>query len=441
MGISRRRFLAQTAIGMSVVTTSCTRAPEDQALNSGVASASEVSDKWGLVRSEFDLSDEYVHMSALLISSHPRRVQDAIETYRRELNHNPVGYLVQNNQKLQARAREAAAEYLECDAGEVALTDSTTMGLGLLYGGLRLEPAQEVLTTSNDYFATHEALRAASDRTGASMREIELYEHGENVSEEELVHRVINAVAPRTRAVALTWVHSSTGLKMPLAQIAEGLQEINRNRDENDRVLLCVDGVHGFGVESARMKELGADFFAAGCHKWLFGPRGTGVLWGRNDAWAAVRPTIPSFTDDVVWQSWLEDRDPDGPSTAARVTPGGFKAFEHQWALPEAFEFHHRIGTDRIATRTHALARQLKEGLARMPHVRLITPMDEGLSAGIVCFDVEGMRPHSVVRRLRDRRIIATVTPYARMHARLTPSILNTAQEIERALEAVRAVT
>lgn len=76
-----------------------------------------------------------------------------------------------------------------------------------------------------------------------------------------------------------------------------------------------------------------------------------------------------------------------------------------------------------------------------MPHVRLITPMDEGLSAGIVCFDVEGMRPHSVVRRLRDRRIIATVTPYARMHARLTPSILNTAQEIERALEAVRAVT
>lgn len=346
MGISRRRFLAQTAIGMSVVTTSCTRAPEDQALNSGVASASEVSDKWDLVRSEFDLSDEYVHMSALLISSHPRRVRDAIETYRRELNHNPVGYLVQNNQKLQARAREAAAEYLECDAGEVALTDSTTMGLGLLYGGLRLEPAQEVLTTSNDYFATHEALRAASDRTGASMREIELYEHGENVSEEELVHRVINAVAPRTRAVALTWVHSSTGLKMPLAQIAEGLQEINRNRDENDRVLLCVDGVHGFGVESARMKELGADFFAAGCHKWLFGPRGTGVLWGRNDAWAAVRPTIPSFTDDVVWQSWLEDRDPDGPSTAARVTPGGSRLSSTNGRCPR--HSSSIIGSERI---------------------------------------------------------------------------------------------
>lgn len=131
----------------------------------------------------------------------------------------------------------------------------------------------------------------------------------------------------------------------------------------------------------------------------------------------------------------------DGPSTAARVTPGGFKAFEHQWALPEAFAFHRRIGPDRITSRTHALARQLKEGLARLPHVRLITPTDERLSAGIVCFDVEGMPPKKVVRRLQDRRIIATVTPYARMHARLTPTILNTESEIERAVETVRGLT
>jgi isopenicillin-N epimerase len=74
-------------------------------------------------------------------------------------------------------------------------------------------------------------------------------------------------------------------------------------------------------------------------------------------------------------------------------------------------------------------------------HVRLITPADERLSAGIVCFDVEGMRPHAVVQRLRDRRIVATVTPYATMLARLTPSILNTESEIELALEAVRGLT
>ena len=48
----------------------------------------------------------------------------------------------------------------------LALTDSTTMGLGLLYGGLRLAPDEEVLTTEHDFYATHEALRLPR-RSGA----------------------------------------------------------------------------------------------------------------------------------------------------------------------------------------------------------------------------------------------------------------------------------
>lgn len=439
MSISRRTFLGQAAIGVSAVTTTCM---DESTARRGIARESGTNDaEWDEVREQFDLADDYIQMSALLIASHPRAVRDAIAKYRHELDRNPALYVQQHNLPLQREARTAAAHYLGRNADEVALTDSTTMGLGLLYGGLHLRPGEEVLTTSNDYYATHEALRAASERCGCSVREIDLYEHGEEVSEEELVDRITGAIAPHTRALALTWVHSSTGLKLPLPLLSDSLRRINAARDDDDRVLLCVDGVHGFGVEDATMKDLGADFFAAGCHKWLFGPRGTGILWGRREAWPAVRPTIPSFTDAEVWQSWLENRDPRSPSTAARVTPGGFKTFEHQWAMREAFEFHRRTGRERIARRTHDLAEQLKRGLARMPHARLVTPMDVRLSAGIVCFDVDGMRPHAVVRRLRERRIVATVTPYAASHARLTPSILNTEREVEMALEAVRSVT
>ncbi len=435
--LSRRTFLAHATVGLSVASAACGR---DGSLPAASAAAAG-GDEWARVRQEFDLADDYVHLGALLIASHPRRVRAAIDEYRRELDRNPVGYLVKHNRPLQAKAREAAAEYIGAAADEIALTDSTTMGLGLLYGGLRLRRDQEVLTTSNDYFATHEALRAASASRGQSVREIPLYEHGEPVSTDRLVDRIVGALGRGTRALALTWVHSGTGLRMPLAEIAAALREVNADRREDDRALLCVDGVHGFGVEDATVADLGADFFAAGCHKWLFGPRGTGILWGRKDAWAAVTPTIPSFTDTEIWHSWLEDRDPSGPSTAARVTPGGFKAFEHLWATPEAFAFHAGIGKDRIAARTHQLARQLKEGLAAMPHVRLITPMDDRLSAGIVCFDVEGTPPRAVVGRLLDQGIIATATPYVKMHARLTPSILNNEEELDRALAAVYALT
>ena len=62
------------------------------------------------------------------------------------------------------------------------------------------------------------------------------------------------------------------------------------------------------------------------------------------------------------------------------------------------------------------------------------------LSAGIVCFDVTGMSPDQVVRRLLDRRIIASTTPYGVSYARGAPSILNTPTEVDTFLREVRAL-
>ena len=201
-------------------------------------------------------------------------------------------------------------------------------------------------------------------------------------------------------------------------------------------MVLCVDGVHGFGVEAATPRQLGCDFLASGCHKWLFGPRGTGIIWGRAEAWDAVTPTIPTF-DGRAFRSWMEGRAPDLPRSAA-MTPGGFHTFEHRWALAEAFDFRRRIGRDRTATRTHQLAQRLKNGLAEIKRVRLVTPQSAALSAGIVCFEVDGQEPFDLVERLYARhRIVASVTPYANRYVRLGPSILNTPAEVDRVVRAV----
>ena len=121
-------------------------------------------------------------------------------------------------------------------------------------------------------------------------------------------------------------------------------------------------------------------------------------------------------------------------------TPGGFHSFEHRWALAQAFQFHRSVGRSRIATRTHALNRRFKRGLAQMRHVRLYTPQSDRVSAGIVCFDVRDFSPETVVDRLRARGIIATATPYSPSYARVSPSILNTPSEVDRALAAIRAM-
>lgn len=436
--MERRQFIARAGFALTsgVLAAGCD--DRDLRTEESVASSGADLGEWAGVRRQFDLSPNKIHMSALLVATHPRSVSQAIEHYRRELDADPAVYVEAENSARKRDARAAAADYLGGGVDHVALTDSTTMGIALVYHGLLLDEGDEVLTTEHDYYATHEALRQAAHRTGATVRRFSLFEGVKEASEEQIVGRITRAITPQTRLLALTWVHSGTGLKLPMKQITEAVRNVNRDRDEADRVLVGLDGVHGFGVENVTADDLGCDFFMAGCHKWLFGPRGTGIVWARPDAWSRLRPMIPSFVDDESWNAWVNDAEPPGATTAARMTPGGFKAFEHQWAIADAFAFHREIGKDRIADRTHALARQLKEGLATMPHVTLITPRNEALSAGIVCFDVEGQSPSAVVGHLATRDIVATITPYAVTHARLTPSICNTPDEIDTVLREIR---
>jgi selenocysteine lyase/cysteine desulfurase len=121
-------------------------------------------------------------------------------------------------------------------------------------------------------------------------------------------------------------------------------------------------------------------------------------------------------------------------------SPGGFWAFEHYWAVPEAFAFHNGIGPARVTARIHELNAQVKEGLAKMPKVKLYTPRGEDLSAGIVCFDIEGMTQNEVVGRLHQRKILASTTPYRVSYARLAFGVQNTPAEVDRTLREIRAL-
>src|SRR5919197_741154 len=400
---------------------------------------------WSSVRAQFDLDPHTTNLTTFLLAPHPRPVREAIARHARGLNRDAKRYLDQYEAKTEDRVRSAAAGYLDVDADEIALTDSTTMGLGLLYGGLRLGEGTEVVTTTHDFYSTHEALRLRALRTGADVRKIRLYADAQHVSVDEVVTAVRRGIGPKTRALAVTWVHSSTGVKLPVPAIADVVRSINRDRSPEERMLLCVDGVHGFGIESTTPRELGCDFLVSGCHKWLFGPRGTGLIWGRPEAWATVTPTIPTF-DRRAFGPWLAGETPPasgipGLPRALAMTPGGFHSFEQRWALAEAFEFRRRIGRARAATRTHDLAHRLKEGLREVKSVRLVTPRDAPLSAGLVCCTVGDRDPDDVVRHLYDRaRIVASVTPYSTRYVRFGPTIVNSKADVDRAVRAVHAI-
>jgi len=402
----------------------------------GAAAAAPPEDlsTWAGVRRELPLDPRLRHFAAFLLAPHPRPVRAAIEEHRRGLDADPEGYLRGAGGRVDVSG--AAARHLGARADGIAITTSTTMGLAILYRALHLSRRDEVLSTVHDFFSTDEALRLS----GARVRRVALYDKRRpaGVSADEVATRLQAAIRPRTRAVALTWVHSSTGVKLPMDAIARVVRDAGERHGR--RVLLCVDAVHALAAEDVTLPGPGIDFLAAGCHKWLMGPRGTGILWGAPHAWAAApRPLIPSFADGSIG-AWLDGRTPASAPAGPAMTPGGFQAYEHRWALPAAFAFHERIGKARVTARIHALAGRLKAGLAETPGVRLLTPRGADLSAGIVCADIAGVDPGRAVQALAAERISASVTPYAERHVRFGCGLAVDEADVDAAVAAVARI-
>lgn len=428
--MDRRKFLLSSAlaVGAAKLTGCTTKEAASYSLND-----------WPGIRAQFPLNPNKIHMAQMFLASHPKVVSDEIAMYREKLDSDPIEYWEANAEAAEVRVREAAAKYMGVTPDEIALTDSTTMGLAMMYSGLKLKPGDEILTTTHDHYSTEKSLEFATAKNGATLRRISLYTDAASASVDEVTTMISKSIQPSTRVIAITWVHSSTGVKLPIREIASVVKQANGTRTDDKRIYLCVDGVHGFGVDDSSVADLGCDFFVAGTHKWIFGPRGTGVLFVKKDAGSFLAPTIPAFSLSA-YGTWM-GMFPDGHeiSFTDLQSPGGFHSFEHRWALNKAFEFHMEIGKSRVWERTKELSTLLKTQLSQSG-IKLHTPIDPALSAGINVFEVKGVTPQDWLKRMGAAGIVGSTTPYKTVYCRLTPCIINKEEEVNRCVEAIQAM-
>ena len=206
----------------------------------------------------------YIQLSTFLLASHPKPVSDAIEKHRRAFDENPSDYWLHHFQTIDAEINHAAVKYMGVKAENIALTDSTTTELGLVYSGLKLQDEDEVLQTVHDHYSTDISLAHRANRTGAKVRRIALYENPAQVSVADVQKRLRTAITTKTRVVAATWVHFSTGVKLPIRAMVDTITQLSKQRKANRQILFCVDGVHGFGIENQDVSQFGCDFFCRG---------------------------------------------------------------------------------------------------------------------------------------------------------------------------------
>src|SRR3712207_888473 len=144
--MNRRGFLVRTGLTFAAAALAQGAAsyPADAGAGRTASSQRRASlQSWDAVRGLFPLTREYLHFGGLFLASHPAPVRDAIEAHRAGLDENPVRYYQQQGPTAEATVLREAAAYLGASPADIALTDSTTMGLGLLYHGLAVRRSEE----------------------------------------------------------------------------------------------------------------------------------------------------------------------------------------------------------------------------------------------------------------------------------------------------------
>ncbi|WP_189176588.1 aminotransferase class V-fold PLP-dependent enzyme [Streptomyces lasiicapitis] len=382
---------------------------------------------WGAVRAQFRLEPGWVNLATFYLAPQPRVVRAAVEHLCRQIDANPlsvtVGLSLPDGPTGWPRVRAALADYLGARPEHLAMTTSTTVGLGVVYNGVRTKPGQEYVLSGNDHHSHVEAARLAADKHGARVRLCSWFHDPAQATAEEITRTIREQIRPDTRVLGVTWVQSSTGLRMPVRQIAEVVRKANEGRAEADRCLLVVDGVHGLAAVDDDGARMGADILVAGTHKWLFGPRGTGLVCVSPQTLDQVRPTFASFMQG---------------GGAAPLSPGGFLAFEHAFALPVSVAFHQALGRARVAGRITELSTRAKRGLARIPGVTLHTPSAPEMSAGITCFSVRGRGHEEVVALAAERKVrLSHASNLDRPYPRMGTGIMNSPDDVDTALTAI----
>ncbi len=173
MSLNRRDFVA--TVGLSLVGGAASRAAF--ANSAAAPPAVDAGSDWAAVKAQFDLlTPEWLHFSQFYIVSHPKPVREAIERHRALLDGNPfttvehgMGFDVflgeeSRDEPLPLQVQRRAASYVGGRPEEIALTDSTTQGLALIYMGLSLGPGDEILCTTHDHYVHHEAIRLAAEK-------------------------------------------------------------------------------------------------------------------------------------------------------------------------------------------------------------------------------------------------------------------------------------
>jgi selenocysteine lyase/cysteine desulfurase len=298
----------------------------------------------------FLLDPGLIHLNTGTLGAVPRAVHErtVAAMVRYESNPHLQAYRDAPDTVLGEAERERArcAAFLGCAVDELLITHGTADGLGQVAASFDLQPDERILTSGAEHDSGVFCWRWLARRRGGHLDVVPIG-HDE-LDDDAIVQRFSEAMRPGTRLVAVSDVVAWTGQRLPIRRLAD----LAHDRG----ALLVVDGAQSIGQVPVDVAALGCDAFAGSGHKWLCGPKGTGLLYVRRDAAQRLSP--------VAWEDGHRLNNEAMGACALPLVIG----------LGAAVELLQQRSVEATLARNAALRDQLYDGLRTLPGVVPVGP-------------------------------------------------------------------
>ncbi len=427
MNINRRKFLrnAGKGLGLAALSSATVGAllkdikAAGKAVNhlSPIEAASD-EDFWAVIQQSFSVTRGIINLNNGGVSPSPRMVTEAFVRYTWQQEDATAYTMWQILEPQSETVRAGLAEMFGCDAEEIAITRNASESLEILLMGLDLKSGDEILTTTQDYPRMLTTLRQRELREGLKLNLIKIPIAPENV--DDIAAAFARAITPKTKLILISHQINLTGQINPVRKVCE----MARARG----IETIVDGAHSFAQFDFKRDDLQCDYFGTSLHKWLYAPKGTGMLYVRKEK-------IPK-----VWALMAsEDKNRNDIRKFEEI---GTHSAAMRLAIGEAILYHNAIGGKRKEERLRYLSRYWMNKLKDVPKIGFNTSFDPKQSCAIANFKIEGIDPAAIGNYLMSKHKIFT-TPIVHDEfsgIRITPNVYTTLWELDRFCSVVEGI-
>jgi len=367
-------------------------------------------DYWAAIQNAFSVTRGIINLNNGGVSPSPRVVTEALVRYIWEQEDCTAYTMWEILEPQSETIRTGLAELFGCDREEIAITRNASESLEILLDGMDFKPGDEILTTTQDYPRMLTTLRQREKRENLKLKLIQVPIPPKNL--DEITAAFEKGITDRTKLILISHMINITGQITPVKAVCD----LARGRG----IETIVDGAHSFAQFDFKQKDLGCDYFGTSLHKWLYAPKGTGLLYVKRDR---IEKIWPLMAAEAKQANDIRKFEEIGTHSAAP-----------KLAIGEALVFHNGIGGKRKEARLRYLARYWMNKLKDVPKIRFNTSFDPNQSCAIANVHIEGTDPKAVVKYLFDKHHIFTVPIIHEefQGIRITPNLYTTLPELDR---------